>query len=74
MLDFELRVTEVPQSFQVRVLTSGGILDDVCNGELGNSDFRDQLERTISSLSSYSSTVSLALMGAFLLDRFKPKL
>ncbi len=48
MLDFELGLTEVPPSFPVRFPTSGGIPDDVSDCELGNSDFRYQMERTIS--------------------------
>ncbi len=47
ILDFELEVTEVPLSFQVGVLTSGGVPDDVSNCELGSSDLLDQLESII---------------------------
>ncbi len=47
MLDFELSVTEVPLSFRVGVQSSGGI-PDVCDCEVKNSDFRDQLECTVS--------------------------
>ncbi len=46
MLDFDLRFTEVPLSFQVRVLTSGGIPDVVSDCKLGNLDFPDQMECT----------------------------
>ncbi len=48
MLDFDLDLTEVSPSFPVGILTSGGIPDDVSDCELGNSNFRDQTERTIS--------------------------
>ncbi len=47
MLDFNLRLKEVPVSFRVGVLTSGSVPDDVSNCELRNSDFQDQIERTI---------------------------
>ncbi len=47
MLDFDLRLTEVPPSVPVGFLTSGGVPDDVSDCELGNSDFRDQMEPTI---------------------------
>ncbi len=48
MLDFVPGVTEVPLSFQVGVLTSGGVPEDLSNCELGYSDFQDQMGHTIS--------------------------
>ncbi len=48
-LDFDLRRTEVPPSFPVGFPNSGGVPDDVSDCELGNSDFQDQLERTVNS-------------------------
>ncbi len=47
MLDFDLKLTEVPLSFPVGFPISGGISDGVSGCELGNSDFWDQIERTM---------------------------
>ncbi len=47
ILDLELRVAEVSQSFRVGVLTSGGVPDDVFNRELQNPNIQDQLKHTV---------------------------
>ncbi len=47
MLGSGLGHTEVPPSFWVGVLTSGGVPDDVSECDLGNSDFQDQMEHAI---------------------------
>ncbi len=46
MLDFEVGVDEVLPTFQVGNPTSGGAPVKIFNWELGNSDFRVQMERT----------------------------
>ncbi len=48
MLDFSLRPTEVSQSFQVGIPTSEGVPDGISDCERSNSDFRDQMECTVS--------------------------
>ncbi len=50
MLDFNLTLTELPPSFRVRVPTSWGVPDDVSGCQLGNSDFREQMECTITTM------------------------
>ncbi len=50
ILDFEVGVGEVLPTLQVGNPTAGGIPVEISDWELGNSDFRVQMERTIKPL------------------------
>ncbi len=47
ILDFEVGVGEGPSTFRVGNPTSGGVPVQIFDWVLGNSDFRVQMERTI---------------------------
>ncbi len=55
MSGFDLGFTKVPLSFRIGVPASGGVCDDISNRELENSDFQDQMERT---MMQYNSTAT----------------